>query len=155
MSKKKGKAPLVAMLAPKKIGKSESSGSESDSSSDSSLGGKSKPSVEVNCVNVGEQDTYYQVTKKRRTGDDGTAVTTATTATTIKGEKSLNSTGFIKSANSNKKNGRPTNERFMRVRPETVVNTFMDNRYEAKVYFVHFFFFVASLAKQVTYETYE
>jgi hypothetical protein len=135
MSKKFGKAPGVAKLAPKKTGKIESSDS---SSSDSSLGGQSKPSVEVQCVNAGEQDNYCQVTKKRRTGDDGTAVTTATTAnfaTTTNGEKSLNSTGF-----NNKKNGRPTNERFMRVRPETVaMNTFMDNRYEAKVY-LHLFF---------------
>ena len=146
MNKKNGKAPAVAKLAPKKIGKSESSvssSSESDSSSDLSLGGQNKPSVEVNCVNAGEQDTY-QITKKRRTGDDGTAVTTATTAsfaTTTNGEKNLNLTGFIKGANSNKKNGHPTNERFMRVRPEAVAmdNAFVDNRYEAKVCLVYSF----------------
>ena len=70
-----------------------------------------------------------QVTKKRRTDKDGTAVTTATTLTVRQEETGSMSTGRIKG---NVKPGRLANERFRRVDP-TKMEPIADNRYVAKV----------------------
>ena len=70
-----------------------------------------------------------QVTKKRRTDKDGTAVTTATTLTVRQEETGPMSTGRIKG---NTKPDRQVNERFRRVDP-TKMEPIADNRYVAKV----------------------
>jgi hypothetical protein len=70
-----------------------------------------------------------QVTKKRRTDRDGTAVTTATTLTVRQEETGPMSTGRIKG---NSKPGRQVNERFRRVDPSKM-EAIADNRYVAKV----------------------
>ena len=70
-----------------------------------------------------------QVTKKRRTDKDGTAVATATTLTVRQEETGPKSTSRIKG---NPKFGRQVNERFRRVDP-TKMEPIADNRYVAKV----------------------
>lgn len=70
-----------------------------------------------------------QVTKKRRTDRDGTAVATATTLTVRKEETGPKSTGRIKGY---AKHGRQVNERFRRVDPSKM-EPIADNRYVAKV----------------------
>lgn len=70
-----------------------------------------------------------QVTKKRRTDRDGTAIVTATTSTVRREDTRPVSTGRIKG---NAKPGRQTNERFRRVDP-TKHEPITDNRYAAKV----------------------
>lgn len=71
----------------------------------------------------------FQVTKKRRTDKDGTAVTTATTLTVRQEDIGPKSTGRIKG---NAKPGRHVNERFRRVDPSKI-EPIADNRYVAKV----------------------
>ena len=88
---------------------------ESDPSSEAGI-----PKAEVEQV---------QVTKKRRTSRDGSAVTTATTITVRHEEIGPKSTGRIKG---NPKPGRHVNERFRRVDPSKM-EPIADNRYVAKV----------------------
>lgn len=70
-----------------------------------------------------------QVTKKRRTDSDGTAIPTATTITVRQEETGPKSTGRIKG---NAKPGRYVNQRFQRVDPSKM-EPIADNRYVAKV----------------------
>ena len=70
-----------------------------------------------------------QVTKKRRTDRDGTAVATATTLTVRQEATGPMSTGRIKGY---ARHGRQANERFRRVDPSKM-EPIADNRYVAKV----------------------
>ena len=116
---------------------SSAASSSSDSDSDSELDEDGDPTVnpnaQVSSKNHATNATHsseVQVTKKRKTSEDGTAVSTATTATSRTGES-----GTARPAgNGNKDNGRKINTPFQRFDPDKVpVHIVKDNRYEAKV----------------------
>ena len=112
---------------------SSSSASNDENDKESLISHKGESSVSTDPTSEADnskaQVEQVQVTKKRRTDKDGTAVTTATTLTVRQEETGPMSTGRIKG---NTKPGRQVNERFRRVDP-TKMEPIADNRYVAKV----------------------